>query len=73
MPAMPRINNKMRKIAYDILGLPDNISKVHKKTNLNHEDAKSSGLDADDRGWERQQWIPTISGTIKQKNNGPWL
>ena len=68
MPAMPRINNKMRKIAEDILGRPDNARKtdkgIHKKISN-----KENGLDQDDRGWERQQWIPTISGTIKQ---GPW-
>ncbi len=28
MPAMPRVNNKMRKIAYKILGVPDNQKKA---------------------------------------------
>ena len=30
MPAMPRLKNKTTKIAYKILGVPDNIA--HKKT-----------------------------------------
>lgn len=71
MPAMPRINNKMRKIAEDILGLPDNVRKSDKGIHRKLKDVET-GLDQDDRGWERQQWIPTISGTIKQNNNGPW-
>jgi hypothetical protein len=28
MPAMPRVNNKMRKIAYKILGVPENQKKA---------------------------------------------
>jgi hypothetical protein len=44
MPAMPRVNDKYRKIAYKILGKPDNMRKatVYAETS---QDRDKSGVD----------------------------
>lgn len=44
MPAMPRVNNKFKKIAYKILGKPDNMTKVSEWSYI-HSDRDKSGLD----------------------------
>lgn len=44
MPAMPRVNNKFKKIAYKILGKPENMGKVS-KWNYTPSDRDKSGLD----------------------------
>ena len=44
MPAMPRVNNKYKKIAYKILGKPENEGKVVKGDYV-ASDRDKSGLD----------------------------
>jgi len=44
MPAMPRVNDKYKRIAYKILGVPENQKKAVKYSEL-PSDRDKSGLD----------------------------
>lgn len=44
MPAAPRVNNKYKKIAYKILGMPENMKKATVYTET-PSDRDKSGLD----------------------------